>query len=200
MLCKNEVPACKRADLAMFWMCSEVPSKAQFSCVHNKLLAWSRNDLAMMLISLWSLDISLDQALGTLLESRKLHRGIGTRMNERVNEVKSRATKESPQNENLYCSYLIIYIALAPVLLSLFLFVLPSFLSPCLSAVIGALSAAAALSPYLFPHLPPHSLACAVSVLLDRRFVCRCCLVFSPTKRNIATTSIDSNPQVSFKN
>ena len=67
MLCKNEVPACKRDDLARFSMCSEVPSEAQFSCIHNKLLAWKRNDLAMMLISLWSLDISLDQALDTLL-------------------------------------------------------------------------------------------------------------------------------------
>ena len=102
MLCKNEVPACKRDDLAMFLMCSEVPSEAQFSCIHNKLLAWKRNDLAMMmLISLWSLDISLDQALDTLLESHKLQRGIGTRMNERVNEVRTRATKEGPQNENL---------------------------------------------------------------------------------------------------
>ena len=82
-------------------MSSEVPSEAQFSCIHNKLLAWKRNHLAMMLISLWSLDISLDQALDTLLESHKLQRGIGTRMNERVNEVRARATKESPQNENL---------------------------------------------------------------------------------------------------
>ena len=82
-------------------MCSEVPSEAQFSCIHNKLLAWKRSDLAMMLISLWSLDISLDQALDTLLESHKLRRDIGTRMNERVNEVRARATKESPQKENL---------------------------------------------------------------------------------------------------
>ena len=83
---QNEVPA---------------PSEAQLSCIHNKLLAWKRNDLAMMLISLWSLDISLDQALDTLLESHKLRRDIGTRMNERVNEVRARATKESPQKENL---------------------------------------------------------------------------------------------------
>ena len=75
MLCKSEVPACKRDDLAMFLMRSEAPSKAQLSCIHNKLLAWKRNDLAMMLISLWSLDISLDQALDTLLESHKLQRG-----------------------------------------------------------------------------------------------------------------------------
>ena len=67
MFCKNEVPAYKSDDLVMFLMCSEVPSEAQFSCIHNKLLAWKRNDLAMMLISLWSLDISLDQALDTLL-------------------------------------------------------------------------------------------------------------------------------------
>ena len=100
MFCKNEVPAYKSDDLVMFLMCSEVPSEAQFSCIHNKLLAWKRNDLAMMLISLWSLDISLDQALDTLLESHKLQRGVGTRMNERVNEVRARATKESPQNEN----------------------------------------------------------------------------------------------------
>ena len=77
--CKNEVPACKRDDVAMFLMCSEVPPEAQFSCIHNKLLAWKRNDLAMTLISLWSLGISLDQALDTLFESHKLQRGIGTR-------------------------------------------------------------------------------------------------------------------------
>ena len=100
MLCKNTVPACNRDDLARFLQCSEAPSEAQFSCIHNKLLAWKRNELAMMLISLWSLDISLDQALDTLLESHKLQRGVGTRMNERVNEVRARATKESPQNEN----------------------------------------------------------------------------------------------------
>ena len=70
----------------------------------------------------------------------------------------------------------------------------PFFLSPRLSAVIGVLSAAAALSPYLFPHLPPHSFACAIGVLLDRLFVCRCCLVFSPTKRDTATTPIHSTP------
>ena len=102
MLCKNEVPARKPDDLAMLLMCSEVPSEAQFySCIHNKLLAWKRSDLAMMLTSLWSLDISLDRALDSLLESHKLQRGIGTRMNEKVNEVRTRATKESPQNENL---------------------------------------------------------------------------------------------------
>ena len=41
----------------------------------------------MMLISLWSLDISLDRALDTLLKSHNLQSGIGTRVNERVNEV-----------------------------------------------------------------------------------------------------------------
>ena len=51
MLCKNEVPACKRDDLAMFLMCSEAPSEAQFSCIHNKPLAWKRNDLATLLIA-----------------------------------------------------------------------------------------------------------------------------------------------------
>ena len=70
MLCKNEVPACKRNDVAMILVCSEVPSEAQFSCIHNKLLAWKRNDSAMMFLnSLWSLDISLDQALDTLLDT-----------------------------------------------------------------------------------------------------------------------------------
>ena len=87
-------------------------------------------------------------------------------------------------------SYLISYMRTP---LSFCLSFFPSISSPRMSAVIGILSAAAALSPYLFPHLPLHLFACAIGALLDRRFVCHCCLVFSPTKRDIATTTINLN-------
>ena len=81
-------------------------------------------------------------------------------------------------------SYLLMYMCTSPPFSSV-----PFFLSLCLSAVLGVLSAAAALSPDLFTHLSPHLFACAIGVLFDQRFVCRCCLVFSPTKCEIATTS-----------
>ena len=78
--------------MAMFLMCPAIPSLAPLPRTHNKLLAWKRNDLAMMLndvISLWSLDISLDQGLGTLLiiyitQVAKRYRNEGEREGERV--------------------------------------------------------------------------------------------------------------------
>ena len=179
----------------MVLMCSEAPSEAQFSCIHNKLLAWKRNDLAMMLI------INLLVVPWHLFGPGSGHFTWVTQVAERYRNEDEREGErgQNPCHQGKPSEWKPLVtsscICSRPCP-SFFLSFLPSFLSPRLSAVIGVLSAAAALSPYLFPHLPPHSFACAIGVLLDRRFVCRCCLVFSPTKRNIATTSIDSNPQV----
>ena len=68
----GKTAAWKRNDLVMLLMCSEIPSLTQLSCVQNKLPAWKRNGLAAVLRSLWSLDISLDQALDTVLNSHKV--------------------------------------------------------------------------------------------------------------------------------
>ena len=119
----------------MIWqclMCSEIPSEAQLSCIHNKLLAWKRNDLAMMLNSLWSLDISLDQVLHTLLESHKLQRGIGRRVNERVNGIRIHASKEGPQHKHLLLPHHVY--AHTPFFLSVLLSFFTYFLLSCLSA------------------------------------------------------------------
>ena len=156
----------------------------------NQLPTWKRNDLAMMLISLWSLDISLDQALGTLLGATQ----VAKRYRNEGDRERERGPEPVPARKALRMKTSVYIVASSCICSRPFLSFFPSFLSPSLCAVIGVLSAAAALSPYLFPHLPPHSFACAIGVLLDRRFVCRCCLVFSPTKRTIATTSIHSNP------
>ena len=91
----------------------------------NQLPTWKRNDLAMMLISLWSLDISLDQALGTLLgatQVAKRYRNEGDREREREG-ARTRASKESPQNENLCLYSCLIMYMLTPLsfLLSFFL-------------------------------------------------------------------------------
>ena len=77
-----------------------------------------------MLISLWSLDISLDQGLDTLLVSHKLQRGIGTRVNERVHEVRAHASKEDPQNKKVHADI--------PFLAFFLSFALSSCLPACL--------------------------------------------------------------------
>ena len=82
-------------------------------------------------------------------------------------EVRTHASKESPQNENLY-SYLIMYVRTSPfflyVYIILYLF-LSFFLVSPLVCCDRRFAAAAALSPYLFPLLSPHLFAHAIGVL-----------------------------------
>ena len=82
----------------MCWMCSETPSLAQVLYIHNKFLAWKRNELAMMLYN----HVNLLVVPWHLFEPGSGHfTYIGTRVSDRVNEVRTHASKKSRHNENL---------------------------------------------------------------------------------------------------